>query len=283
VPVLALLASVTAAGSSDMGGPRAALAEEKPLWELGIGASALTLPDYTGSEHQRYIGVPFPYIVYRGEWLRADRQSIRGRLWTTDRFRLVVSVNGSLPVDSDDRGVRAGMPDLDPTIELGPELRVILYEGHSRGTGVQLELPVRSVFATDFTYVDHEGWRASPAIRAKRDFGQWNLQVIAGPQFSDRSYHDYIYGVDARFGTPERAAWEADGGYAGSRIGFGASRSWRRFRFGTFFRYANIAGATFDDSPLVETDHSFIAGFAVAWVFAKSKTMVEVGGEREGD
>jgi hypothetical protein len=51
---------------------------------------------------------------------------------------------------------------------------------------------VRAVFATDFSYIDHEGWVGSPAIRAKRDVGPWNVQLLVGPHFADRAYHEYI-------------------------------------------------------------------------------------------
>jgi outer membrane protein len=43
---------------------------------------------------------------------------------------------------------------------------------------------------------------------------------------------------------------------------------------GGFIGYDNLSGAAFDDSPLLETDHSFMAGVAVAWIFKKSSKTV---------
>lgn len=50
-----------------LGGPAAGSAAEveKPLWELGIGMSALYLPDYRGSDEAGIFVIPFPYVVYR--------------------------------------------------------------------------------------------------------------------------------------------------------------------------------------------------------------------------
>jgi hypothetical protein len=43
---------------------------------------------------------------------------------------------------------------------------------------------------------------------------------------------------------------------------------------GGFIRYDNLSGAAFDDSPLLETRHSVMGGFAVAWIFKKSSRTV---------
>jgi len=43
---------------------------------------------------------------------------------------------------------------------------------------------------------------------------------------------------------------------------------------GGFIRYDNLSGAVFDDSPLVETRHSVMAGFAVAYILKKSSAIV---------
>jgi hypothetical protein len=46
------------------------------------------------------------------------------------------------------------------------------------------------------------------------------------------------------------------------------------FWFGAFARYDEPSGAVFANSPLMRTDHSVMAGFGLAWVFAESKTLV---------
>ena len=51
----------------------------RPLWELGVGVAGLRLPDYRGSDQSRGYVLPLPYIVYRGTWLKADRDGARAR------------------------------------------------------------------------------------------------------------------------------------------------------------------------------------------------------------
>src|SRR5688500_9358661 len=88
-------------------------AEERPKWELGLGSVFYTEPDYVGSDEYRFRAIPFPWIVYRGERLRVDREGLQARIFGTDLIRLDVSGSGGYSVDSDDNDRRHGMPDLD--------------------------------------------------------------------------------------------------------------------------------------------------------------------------
>ncbi len=60
------------------------MAREEPLWEAGIGATALDFPHYRGSGQSRGYLLPFPYLVYRGDALKADRNGLRGIFMKTD-------------------------------------------------------------------------------------------------------------------------------------------------------------------------------------------------------
>src|SRR5690606_39938878 len=60
------------------------LAEEparaKPLWEVGVAGGAGWLPDYPAAGQNHFNGIALPYLVYRGEFLRADEKGlVRGR------------------------------------------------------------------------------------------------------------------------------------------------------------------------------------------------------------
>jgi hypothetical protein len=50
---------------------------ELPLWEVGAGLFPSTFPAYRGSDDQQYYLLPFPYLVYRGNYLRVDREGLR--------------------------------------------------------------------------------------------------------------------------------------------------------------------------------------------------------------
>lgn len=89
--------------------PRSCLRGKAPLG-IGCGLALLRLPDYRGSDENRYYVLPFPYSIYRGDILRVDRERISGRIFKTDRLLLDVSLYGSVPVDSSRNSARSGMP-----------------------------------------------------------------------------------------------------------------------------------------------------------------------------
>jgi outer membrane protein len=252
-----------------------AVARELPLWEFGMGVFPSTYPAYRGSNDQQYYLLPFPYLVYRGEYLKIDRDGMRARLFDTDRVEINISVNGAIPVKSDKSGARNGMPDLDPTFEIGPSLDVVLARPSHKHT-LKLKLPVRSVIATDLSRTEQAGWIFNPHLNldSKDVFGGWNAGLSLGPLFGNRKYHAYYYEVPSKYATASRPAYSASGGYSGTLAVASLSRRFNRIWVGGFIRYDNLSGAKFDDSPLVETDHSIMAGVAVAWIFKKSSKVV---------
>jgi outer membrane scaffolding protein for murein synthesis (MipA/OmpV family) len=239
----------------------------------------LDFPDYRGSDERNTLVLPIPYLIYRGEVLRADRQGLRGLLFESERVELDVSVNGSIPVKSADNAARRGMPDLDPTVEIGPSLNLTLLGSERERTQLQLRLPVRGVFATDLSHVNTQGVVFEPKLNFDlrlRQGGQgWRAGVGAGPIFVSDQYAQYFYSVAPAYATPQRPAYSPAGGYAGTQATF--SLTWRGgpWWVGVFARQDWLKGASFEDSPLVKSDRAFAAGFAFAYVFARSGRLVE--------
>jgi outer membrane scaffolding protein for murein synthesis (MipA/OmpV family) len=257
-----------------------ARADRLPLWEAGAGATVLRLPDYRGADQGRTWLLPFPYLVYRGEYLKADERRVRGLFFKTERMELDVSVNAQPPVDSSENDARRGMPDLDPVLEIGPSLNISLHRSADRRTEVELRLPLRAALVTDFSYVDFGGWVFQPNINVDvRDpLGQagWKLGILGGVLFSDRRYNEFYYAVDPAFSTPSRPAYNPPGGYAGSQVIAALSKRFKQMWVGGFARWDTLNGAVFEESPLVKTRHYFAAGVAAAWIIGESKTLVEV-------
>jgi outer membrane scaffolding protein for murein synthesis (MipA/OmpV family) len=249
------------------------------LWEIGAGGAALSFPDYRGSNQRQTWVLPYPYIVYRGDILQADERRMRGLFFKTDRLELDVSFNGSVPVDSNKNDARRGMPDLDATLEIGPALNVLLMQSVDRKTRVELRLPVRTVLASDFSYVRQVGWVFQPHVNVDvadpLGYGGWNLGLLAGPLVTDRRYNRYFYAVEPLFATASRPAYSAGGGYAGTQLIAALSKRYRQFWVGGFVKWDTLNGAAFADSPLVKDKQGVAAGIAVAWVIGESKTRVE--------
>ena len=263
--------------ASAMSGLQAA--EDQPLWELGAGVGAFTFPAYRGSDQTSNFLIPVPYFTYHGDFLKADRQGVRGRLFDTDRLDLSVSLAVSPPASSDDIKARAGMPDLKGTFEIGPQLDVTFWRSESRARFVKLLLPLRAAVTLegapkDIGVVFHP--KLNMDITDIPGMGGWNLGMLAGPLFGDNRQNAYYYTVAPQLAMAERPAYEARAGYAGMQYLAALSKRFPNYWVGGFVRYDNLSGATFENSPLVRQKDYVAAGFAVAWLFGESVTRVKV-------
>ena len=255
-------------------------AELRPEWEFGLGATGFTFPDYRGSDESRGYLLPFPYVIYRGDILRVDRQGVRGVFFESDRVGFDFSLSGTPPVDSSKNRAREGMPDLDPTFEIGPRLNVILARDEYRDRALSFRLPVRAVIATDLSYADAQGVTLYPNLtydaRPRFFDYRWRLGLQGGLLYATSRYHRYFYGVDEEFATPGRPAYTARGGYSGAALAGSLTRRFQKLWVGGFLRYESLKGVAFETSPLVRRDYALTAGIAFAWVFMESKNRVEV-------
>lgn len=273
------LAGITALICFVLALPAKVQAEEEqhlPLWEIGLGAGAMTMPSYRGSEVQEVYPLPVPYVIYRGDFIKIDREGIRGLLYDSPRLSVDLSADGAMPSTSEEGGAREGMPDLDPVGEIGPSVNYLLHKGEQ--SLIQLRLPVRAALATDLTFIDHVGWKAHPQLNIEITdvLGGWDLGGVLGPVFADKDYHSYYYEVSRKYATESRAVYRPDGGYSGTSVQVSAGRRFENMWVGMFARYDNLSGAVFEDSPLVETKHSFMAGIVAAWMLGRSSKTVPV-------
>jgi outer membrane scaffolding protein for murein synthesis (MipA/OmpV family) len=250
----------------------------KPLWELGLGVAGLRLPDYRGSDQYRGYLVPLPYIVYRGTWLKADRDGARALLFDTQRVKVDVSVAASTPTRSQDNTARTGMPNLAAVGEIGPNLNLTLAGSVENHWRLELRLPVRAG-ATLERSPQFIGTTFSPHLNLDLGgiHGGWNLGLLTGPLFADRKYNQHFYGVDPVYASADRAAYAARGGYAGWQALAATSRRFGNTWVGAFLRYDNLRGAVFEGSPLVRSSSALTLGFGVSWIMATSSELVASG------
>ena len=193
-------------------------AEEKPLWEFGLGVGAIAFPDYRGSDQGRVYPVPVPYFVYRGPILKADRDGLRGKLFNREYVELDLSVGATIPVNSEDNAARRGMPDLKPTLELGPSVEVHLWRSADRDVKFDLVMPLRVPITLESSPQSLH-WIFAPRLNIDLENvggpDGWNIGGGIGPVFAADKFHEYFYSVPAQFATPERPEYRADGGYSG--------------------------------------------------------------------
>jgi MipA family protein len=247
-------------------------ADESPKTELGMGVVVLQFPAYRGSAQRSTLVLPVPYLEYRGDFFKADRQGLRGELFDSERVELSVSLSGSPPTKSTEIALRKDMPDLKPSVEIGPQLNVLLSSPANKSTTLKLRVPLRQGMTLE-SNPKNAGLTFSPNLNLDivNPFGLSgaNLGFVVGPIFTSQKQNDYFYTVAAPYATAARPAYQARSGYAGSQFLVSLSRRMGDVWIGSYVRYDNLRGAVFADSPLVATRNYVTAGIAVSYIFAK--------------
>lgn len=253
----------------------AGLAQTLPRWEAGLGLGILSLPFYRGAAGGRTYIVPLPYFQYRGEHLRVDEEGIRGYLFRSERAKLNFSIAGGIPVPSDGNSARRGMPALNPTVEIGPSLELLLWNAVARDRALWLKFPVRAALSVGWGNIHHQGWIFAPYLEYGMNRGNpaqpWTINLSVGPQFADRVYHDYFYEVAPSYATAARPEYHPGAGYSGSRLTLSLQKKWNTYWLGAFARFDSLQGAAFSDSPLMQQKHYYALGAAVVKLLAVSK------------
>jgi MipA family protein len=253
-----------------MAGACATAEEQQKKWEFGAGMGTLSIPDYRGSREYQSYALPIPYVIYHGAFIKADRRGVRGQIMESEQFEFNISLNASLVPENDDNPVRRGMPGLDPTFEIGPAFSINL-DGETMEEGWLAYIPARAVIAFDKDSVHQIGWVLQPqlAYRQPANSGGWRFTYNAGVYYGDRDYHDYYYTVAPQYVTASRPEYEASAGYSGFSTQIALSRRHAHYWYGGYLRYDNLGDATFEDSPLVETEHYWVLGLAMSWIFSR--------------
>lgn len=242
------------------------------FWEAGIGIGHVTAPDYPGSDEYQAYTLPIPYLQLKTDRWSIDRQGIHGGLFKLHALRLDLDLELGLPTDSGDNGARRGMPDLGPAVQIGPSLVYRLYQTDS--TQWELYLPVRRFVALEDGSLNAHGWVLQPYLFGETHFGRdasWLFSFAIGPQYSDRKYQDYFYGVDEAYVTEQRSFYEAEAGYSGIHSRLGLRRRFSDYWFGIYLRYQQFDNTSFEDSPLLKQRDYLLVGVGFSWIFAGSK------------
>lgn len=245
--------------------------EESGSLILGVGVgTAIGVPEYIGSDETRNFLLPLPYVSYNGPRLKVSRGGITGKLFNSDKWFLSLSLSGAIPVDSKDNTARAGMEDLEAVFEYGPSLKYFFTGNDNADEALFFDFNFREARTISFDSLDIN---ASPSLTWRSKLptelfgGELKYTSQVRWEFVSGSYANYFYGVTERDVTEYRAAYQANGGYAGYRLT--NSLRWQKDKFvvSMFVGYANISGAEFADSPLVKRDNHLFGGGAFFWLF----------------
>lgn len=254
----------------------------RPVWEVGAFAAVFNTPEYPAAGQNNSNIIAAPYVIYRGEVLRIGDGSI-ARAVAVDKswYELDVSLAASFGANSEDNQAREGMPDLDFMFEIGPQLkmRVSQFEFAEHGKAeLFFNLQARAAFSTDFSGIEHRGYVLQPQL-AYRQRGWLSektaLSIRISPSWASEDLHDYFYQVDSDFVTPERALFDAKGGYMGTNLGlsmsFEATEDIRVFVGGSMNLHSSAKNIS---SPLFEDKSTYSIGVGMVWRLWQSEQTV---------
>lgn len=255
------------------------LLQQKPLWEFGLFNAAARVPHYRGADEHEWYVLPLPYLIYRGEFFRANREGLRGVFLDTDHFETNVSISGIPPVNDND--AREGMSDLDAVFEVGPALKYHPF-GRLHQDFLYLEVAGKAAFSLGFhgnMNISYRGIKYELNIVYSNNslFSRHNLSFYlkSGIDFSNSELHGYYYDVPRKDVRPGRHFYNSDAGYSGFSVSASMSKKLSdRFSIGFYSRWENLNGATYEDSPLVKRENNFTVGTALVWTITQSKTLV---------
>ena len=247
--------------------------EPQPLWELGVGVLGVSQQAYPGASDRVQRGLIFPYLVYRGQFLRADRDGVGLRAIKTPDFELDIGFAGAFGSSSNDVEARRGMPNLGTLVEFGPRLKWNL--GAAPGGGrLRADFPLRGVFDLS-DHLRSKGLAFEPRLVYENRLGNWLYDTSVGAVVGNRRLADTLYGVAPVYATATRPAYEAESGLIAWRLGATLGRqlspNWRVFGV---VRLDSVAGAANRSSPLVQKTVGATYGLGFTYTWAKSEAMV---------
>ena len=243
-----------------------------PLWEVGGLNINVNQQAYPGSDQQISRNLIFPYFIYRGEYLRADRDAAGLRAIKTPQYEVDVSVSGAFGPGDEVINARVGMPKLGTLLEFGPRLRLNLSDS-SRDTKWGLDLPVRGVFDLRDS-LNNRGIKFEHTLTVRGSLpADWRYNAGVGLVFADKKLAHTLYGVDQSYVTAMRPAFEAQSGFVSTKLSFTVNKrlspDWRFF---AFTRLESVAGAANEASPLVKQKVGSSVGFGIAYTWQRSQS-----------
>jgi MipA family protein len=241
--------------------------EDLSLWEAGIMVGGLSYPHYRGSKDREFRALPFPYVIYRGKFIKSRNGALHVGT-ERGRFRLGLSFFASPPVE--DTPSRVGMEDLGLRLESGPSL---IFEQPRPWGEHWAALRWRFSTSLDDDTIHYVGSLGEiifgQTLKKGVNKWKWGWHTF----FGDALYHRTLYGVEAQEALSWRPAYRPTSGFGGMAMTVSHGRDFKRGRYGEIFLRADfMEDAIWADSPLATQKNQLMAGFIFRYrLFASDK------------
>jgi MipA family protein len=254
------------------------LKDEQPQYELGAGFIMLNVPDYPGSDNNRFRVVPFPYYIYRGKYLRADDEGTRARLFSSKYHETGLSLSFNFPVRSGNNLARSGIPDLDALAGFGPRFlfRLMTDQTHRR---LNFSISTRTMFSYDLgTRFKTQGLSVQPSLNYWQKFFGTDTTFFSSMslEVASAELHQFFYQVDDQYQNPSRPSYHARAGLMETSISAGFGQNlWDDIFVFLAGSWRNLDWAQNRDSPLVASRNNTAIVFGLVWTFYESEAKVQ--------
>ncbi len=251
-----------------------------PIFEFGVFAASAYVPYYKGSSENRSFLLPLPYIVYRGETIALDEDSITGHFFSSEKFEIDASLYAE--VNKSD-AARSGMEELDTVMTaVGPALNYYFTRKARSGYDLYLSLPIRAAISGDWDdelHIDYRGVQSKLILYYENSdlLPNKKLELVAGGAVGvmDSELASYYYSVAPKDATAVRTQYDAEGGYAGVSMSLDLTyHMYDRFSIRAYTNVDYLGGAAFEDSPLLTETTHLSAGMALIFSIWQSKERV---------
>ena len=261
--------------------------KNKPIYEFGAGVIGLTLPNYPGAGDSTLRIIPFPWIIYRGDILKADEEGNRLQFFKNDTVELGLSGGFNFPIESKENKARKGMPDTRSLVGVGPGL-IFRLKPKSKTSRLTFGLGVRGNFATSGDlFLREQGAIIEPNIR------YWvkpNLESSVtffssiSASFSDQKYSEFFYEVPKKYENETRKEYKAKSGLVdiATSIGFSLDITKKVSMFSGAY-YSNLTLAANKHSPLIVNQHNIGYIFGTAWMFYEQHKPIKIVPPKSSD
>ena len=249
-----------------------ASADALPLWEIGVGGLGISQPAYPGASTAARQVIVLPYVIYRGEFFRAEQSGVGLRAVKTPRYEVDIGFSASLGSAAKDVPARVGMADLGTLVEFGPRLKIHLGDVSKGPTGYWLELPLRGVFDLNNQLVNR-GFSFEPQLSVDLPLpGGWRGGGSVSAIFGSQRVNETFYNVNAAEATATRPVYNAQAGLLATRATLSASRKVTPdLRLLAFVRLDSVAGSANSGSSLIEKTNGASVGLGLTYTFGKSE------------
>jgi hypothetical protein len=242
------------------------------LYEYGLAVGGGYISDYPAADQGRIRTVYFPSFRYRGDLFRSDDKGTRAMFFSSEDLDIDLSFGASFPANSEDNKARKGMNDLNWLAELGPRINYTIFKQNKHS--LELEIPIRLVFETDFEFTKEQGYRFVPQIDYKYYFTtKYILNLSFKTVWATEKLNDYFYEVGSSDVTENRERFNSKGGHLSyDTSAFLLYEGEKVFYLGGL-RISNYANSVNNESPLYRVNQDTAVFFAINYFFYQSKNL----------